>query len=94
MNATLSKALVAVVPAAILFVGSVLLFLSERTLGFFLQLLGAECLVMVVLATSAKPFTCSLGCIGARNIASDTTSTCGVLFLGSRCFLLDICFMH
>jgi hypothetical protein len=49
MNATLSKALVALVPAGILFVGSVVLFLRERTLGSFLQLLGAGCLVMVVL---------------------------------------------
>jgi hypothetical protein len=49
MNATLSKALVALVPAGILFVGSVLLFLRERILGSFLQLLGAGCLVMVVL---------------------------------------------
>ncbi len=49
MNAPLSKALVALVPAGILFVGSVLLFLRERTLGSFLQLLGAGCLVMVVL---------------------------------------------
>ena len=49
MNATLSKALVALVPAGILFVGSLLLFLRERTLGSFLQPLGAGCLVMVVL---------------------------------------------
>ena len=50
MNATSSKALVALVPAGILFVGSVLLFLREKILGSFLQLLGAGCLVMVVLA--------------------------------------------
>ena len=49
MNATLSKALVALVPAGILFVGSVLLFVREKVLGSFLQLLGAGCLVMVVL---------------------------------------------
>ena len=49
MNSMLPKALVACVPAGILFVGSVLLFFRERTLGSFLQLLGA-CLVMVVLA--------------------------------------------
>ncbi len=49
MNATLSKALVALVPAGILFVGSVLLFLRERTLGSFLQPLGAGCLVVVIL---------------------------------------------
>src|SRR5437899_6117896 len=49
MNATLSKALIMLVPAGILFVGSVLLFLRERTLGSFLQLLGAGCLMMVIL---------------------------------------------
>jgi hypothetical protein len=49
MNATLSNALVALVPAGILFVGSVLLFLREKTLGSFLQPLGAGWLVVVVL---------------------------------------------
>jgi hypothetical protein len=49
MNAALSKALVALVPAGTLFAGSALLFLRERTLGSFLQLLGGGCLVMVVL---------------------------------------------
>jgi len=49
MNATLLKALVALVPAGILFIGSVFLFLRERTLGSFLQMLGAGCLVVVVL---------------------------------------------
>src|ERR1700687_680325 len=49
MNAILLKAVVALAPAAILFIGSVLLFLRERTLGSFLQMLGAGCLVMVVL---------------------------------------------
>jgi hypothetical protein len=49
MNVTLLKALVALVPAGILFAGSALLFLRGRTLGSLLQLLGAGCLVMVVL---------------------------------------------
>ena len=49
MNVTLFKALVALVPAGILFVGSVVLFLRERTLGSFLQPLGAGCLVLVIL---------------------------------------------
>jgi Ca2+/Na+ antiporter len=49
MNVTLSKALVALLAAGILFVGSVLLFLRERTLGSFLQPLGAGCLVVVIL---------------------------------------------
>ncbi len=50
MNATLSKSLVALVPAGILFIGSVYFFLRERNLGSFLQTLGAGCLVVVVLA--------------------------------------------
>ena len=54
MNATLSKALVALVPASILFVGSVLLFLREKAFGSFLQLLGVGCLVVVVLAHIAE----------------------------------------
>ena len=49
MNVTLSKALIALVPAGILFVGSVLLFVRGRTVGSFLQLVGAGCLVLVVL---------------------------------------------
>ena len=55
MNAT-SKALVALLPAGILFVGSVLLFLREKILGSFLQVLGAGCLVMVVLAHLCEAF--------------------------------------
>jgi hypothetical protein len=50
MNATLSKALVALVPASILFVGSLLLLVREKILSSFLQLVGAGCLVVVVLA--------------------------------------------
>jgi succinate dehydrogenase/fumarate reductase cytochrome b subunit len=50
MNATLFKPLVALVPVAILFVGSVVLFFREKSVGSFLQILGAGCLVMVVLA--------------------------------------------
>ena len=50
----LAKALVALVPAGILFVGAVLLFLREKILGSFLQLLGVGCLVVVVLAHIAE----------------------------------------
>ena len=49
MNAPLSKALVALVPTVVLFVGSVVLFRRARTVGSVLQLLGAGCLVIVVL---------------------------------------------
>jgi hypothetical protein len=49
MNAILLKALVALVPACILFSGSIVLFCSRKTPCSFLQVLGAVCLVMVVL---------------------------------------------
>lgn len=50
MNATLLKALIALVPAWMLFCGSVLLFVRGKTVCSSLQLLGAGCLLVVVLA--------------------------------------------
>ena len=50
MNATLLKALVALVPACMLFSGSIILFLRHKALRSFLQLVGSGCLVVVVLA--------------------------------------------
>ena len=50
MNATLHRALLVLVPASMLFVGSVALFVRAKTVGSLLQLLGAGCLVVVVLA--------------------------------------------
>jgi|SRR6266700_590198 hypothetical protein len=49
MNPTLLKALVALVPASMLFSGSSILFFRRKTLSSCLQLLGAGSLVMVVL---------------------------------------------
>jgi hypothetical protein len=49
MNVTLLKALAALVPVCMLFSWSVVLFFRGRTLCSFLQLLGAGCLVMVIL---------------------------------------------
>ena len=49
MNATLLKALVALVPASMLFSGSAVLFFRGRTVFSLLQILGAGCLVVVVL---------------------------------------------
>jgi succinate dehydrogenase/fumarate reductase cytochrome b subunit len=50
MNATLLKALVALAATLFLLYASALLFRRGRSLGAFLQLLGAACLVVVVLA--------------------------------------------
>ena len=49
MNVTLLKALVALLPACLLFSGSAVLFLRGETLASLLQLLGAGFLVLVVL---------------------------------------------
>src|SRR5260370_2881750 len=49
MNPTLLKALVALLPACMLFCGSVVLFFCGRNVWSFLQLLGAGCLGVVVL---------------------------------------------
>jgi hypothetical protein len=49
MNAQLLKPLVALVPASMLFSGSVILFFRGKTVWSLLQLLGAGCLVVVVL---------------------------------------------
>jgi len=50
MNATLLKALLGLVPACVLFAGSAVLFLRAKNVSSCLQLLGAGCLVVVVLA--------------------------------------------
>ena len=49
MNLTLPKALLAMVPVSLLFFGSGILFRKRKTLNTFLQLVGAGCLVIVVL---------------------------------------------
>jgi hypothetical protein len=49
MSVTLLKALITLVPACMLFFGSIVLFLRGRTVWCFLQLLGSGCLVMAVL---------------------------------------------
>ncbi len=49
MNVIFLKALVALVPSAMLFAGSIVLIRRRKTLSSLLQLLGATCLVVVVL---------------------------------------------
>jgi hypothetical protein len=49
MSVTLLKGFVALVPTCVLFSGSAVLFFRGKTLCSFLQLLGAACLVVVVL---------------------------------------------
>lgn len=49
MNVIFLKALGALVPACMLFSGAIILFLRGKSAWSFLQLLGAACLVVVVL---------------------------------------------
>ena len=50
VNTASLKALIVLAPASILFLGSMVLFFRAKTVSCFLQLLGAACLVVVVLA--------------------------------------------
>lgn len=49
MNAALFQALIALLPAGMLFFGAVVVFSRGRAVGSFLQLVGAGSLVVVVL---------------------------------------------
>jgi hypothetical protein len=50
MDTTLVTALVTLAPVGILFFGSVIMFFKDKRVASFLQLLGAACLSVVVLA--------------------------------------------
>jgi len=74
MNVTLLKALVMLVPGAILLAGSIALFLRQRTLYSLLQLLGAGSLVVVSSRMSSKRSARFPGWGGDRRTALVTTS--------------------
>jgi hypothetical protein len=50
MDSALIRAVIALVPALMLCAGSILLFVRAKSVGSWLQLLGAGCLLVVVLA--------------------------------------------
>ena len=52
----MNAAIIALVPASILFSGSIVLFFREKTVCSFLQLLGAGCLAVVVLTHVFEAF--------------------------------------
>ncbi len=54
MNLTLLKAVIALMPTGMLFSGSIVLFIRGRSAWSFLQLLGAGCIVLVVLTHVAE----------------------------------------
>jgi len=49
-------ALIALIPASLLFSGSLVLFIRERSVASVLQLLGAACLLVVVLSHLCEAF--------------------------------------
>lgn len=49
MNAMLAKTFAALLPSCLLFCGAVIVFVRGRSVGSFLQLVGAGCLVVVAL---------------------------------------------
>ena len=49
MNAALIKALIALIPAGLLLFGSAVVFFRRKTLPPLMQLVGAGCIVVVVL---------------------------------------------
>jgi hypothetical protein len=49
MNVPFLNALAALVPAGMVFAGAMVVFVRGKTVGAFLQLFGAGCLVLVVL---------------------------------------------
>jgi hypothetical protein len=81
MSTTLQIALLALVPACILFAGSAVLFSSTKTVASFLQLFGAGCLVIVALThlSEALHLFASMNWGRPRSIGHYSIS--GVLFL-------------
>jgi hypothetical protein len=49
MNANLLKGLIALIPASLLFSGSIIVLSKGKTVASYLQLLGAGCLVLVAI---------------------------------------------
>jgi hypothetical protein len=93
-NATLQIALLALAPVSVLFAGSAILFLRGKTVASFLQLVGAGCLAVVVLAHICE----ALGLFPwmhwglKHSIGHYLNFWSGVL--GLTLFPLDICFMR
>ena len=74
MNATLIKALVVLVPGAMLLARSIVLLRRERTLYPLLQLVGAASIVIVVLTHVFEALGALPGWVGRARIAPVTTS--------------------
>ena len=94
VNTASLKALIALVPASMLFFGSTLLFLRERPFGLFYSWSAQGVWLWWFLPMSLKHFTCLGGCIGDMGTALATISIFGAPFLVFRCFRQDIYYIH
>ena len=94
VDATLQIALLALVPVCMLFAGSAVLFFSAKTVASFLQLLGSGFLAIVVLTHLSEALDLFPLMNWVAHTALVTISISGVLFLVSRCFQWDICYMR
>ena len=76
MNPMLVKVLVGSVPVFLLLLYSVAVLVTRKAMSAVLQLVGATCLVVVVLSHFAEALHRSRRCDGASRIAWGTTSIC------------------
>jgi hypothetical protein len=74
------------IPTCLLFCGSVVLFSKGKTVCSFLQVLGAGCLMVVVLTHISETFHLLPWMHWGLSIALAITLISGALFLASRCF--------
>ena len=82
----LPKALIALLPAGVLFVGSVVLFFKKKPSPLFYNCSAQRACSWLFLLTFAKHSTCFRGCTLDARIASVIISISGAPFLVSRCF--------
>jgi hypothetical protein len=83
------KALIALVPASLLFSGSLVLFFREKTVSSLLQLLGSACLVVVVLSHVCEAFHLFPSMHFGREHSVGIISIFGPPFLDSHYFQWD-----
>ena len=92
MNAISLKALLGLVPASLLLAGSLILLLKRRTTGSVLQLLGAGCLLLVILAHLCEGLHLFPAMGWGSNTAPDIIWTCAARFCRFCCFPSASCF--
>jgi len=94
MNVTLLKALAALLPVGILFLGSLVLVSREKAVSSFLQILGAACLAMVVLMHVCEALHLFPWMHWGSERSVGHYLDFWVPFLVLRCSPSDICFMR